>query len=769
MAGLVRACLDAPRATLAGITLITALLGFGVTKLTTETGYRSFLGADHPAVVAFDKFIDAYGGGLPLAAVWSCAETPLCESVFDVSALEMAKVVSRVLEATPGVRRVESPATSSLLVPSSDGFDIRRFSDVDGSSTEHDLLVGRARIDPLWEGTLIALDATVGAIVIELASSGSDVNFEVVGALREALTPFEEAGFRFHLVGDPVEYVVAGGELDADTGRLVPVMVVLIGLTIFVLFRSFFSVVVVLATVGIAVLWTMGLMGWIGWPQTNVTQPLAPLILVIGVCNGIHVLSQCAASSRRARVGETSDRTEDLVHAARHIGGPCTIAALTTAAGFLSFTTSGLESFARFGVIAAVGIMSSLLLSFSLLPVLLRWAPRRSFSLARVSGGWDTVLTLIVRGASRRYVVILLASGVVLVVSGFGIANLRIDADIYALYGEQSQVVKWARFVENHLRKPDTLEIDLVLPDDLTLEDPRALAQVAEVAAFASSVKGLGRARSIVDLVTWVHRIDHDDDPEFQRIGESAEANAELLFLLSLEGAETLDPWMTLSKQRTRISVEANKEPQTRRTQIIEEVEAGLAEMLDPGWSAKLTGPLVVAHDLVEEVQKTQLRSLSAAIIVVLLLVFAFLRNFGWAALAMIPTTLPVLLTLGAMGLWGITLDVGTAMVSAIVIGIAVDDTVHLLYQYRRHREEGAEATEAIERSIIDVGQAVVTTSVALTIGLFALTLSPWQSVASFGFLSGLAIMGALIADLSVLPALIVLVARSGRAKEDPL
>ena len=120
------------------------------------------------------------------------------------------------------------------------------------------------------------------------------------------------------------------------------------------------------------------------------------------------------------------------------------------------------------------------------------------------------------------------------------------------------------------------------------------------------------------------------------------------------------------------------------------------------------------------------------------------------------------------MGWWNITLDVGTAMVSAIVIGIAVDDTVHLLFQYRRRRLEGLQATAAIEQSIVNVGQAIVTTSLALTIGLFALVLSPWQSVASFGFLAGLAVAGALIADLTVLPALIVLVSRVQARRGSP-
>ena len=144
---------------------------------------------------------------------------------------------------------------------------------------------------------------------------------------------------------------------------------------------------------------------------------------------------------------------------------------------------------------------------------------------------------------------------------------------------------------------------------------------------------------------------------------------------------------------------------------------------------------------------------------VVFAMVACFFRSVPWALAAMIPTLLPVVVTLGAMGLWGIYLDMGTAMVGAVVLGIAIDDTVHILTQYRRRRLRGLAAAAAIRAAVLHVGRAVVTTSLALALGFFVLTLSSWESVASFGFLSGVAILGAMLADLFVLPALVVTLA----------
>jgi hypothetical protein len=162
---------------------------------------------------------------------------------------------------------------------------------------------------------------------------------------------------------------------------------------------------------------------------------------------------------------------------------------------------------------------------------------------------------------------------------------------------------------------------------------------------------------------------------------------------------------------------------------------------------------------MVNEVQRTQLRSFLTAAAVVFLMVACFFRSLPWALAAMVPTLLPVVVTLGAMGIWGIYLDMGTAMVGAVVLGIAIDDTVHILTQYRRRRAGGLAPPAAIRAASLHVGRAVVTTSLALALGFFVLTLSSWESVASFGFLSGVAILGAMVADLFVLPALVVTLA----------
>ncbi|MCZ6782102.1 MAG: MMPL family transporter [Proteobacteria bacterium] len=750
MAFLARISLRWPGATIAITLLVSAALCAGALRLTVDAGFRAYVGPDHPAVRELDGFLARFGGGLPAAAVWSCEGEAPCRSVFDPAALRMAHTVATYLEPVDGVLAVESPATSSLLVPGHDGFAVRRLVEGGEVSRDRALLAERALADPLWTDRLVSPDGRVGAILIELASSGSDVNVRVMNALEEALAPFREAGFEFHLVGDPVEFVVAGRDLQEDTFRLVPAIVALIGLIVFALFRSAYVAFACLVTVGVAVGWSFGVMGWLGWPQTAVTQALAPFILVVGVCNAVHLLSRCAAEGG-------ADRGARIRAAAADVGPACVVASLTTAAGFLSFATSGAVSFVRFGVIAAVGVTGALVLTFTLLPALLRAAPLPA---PPCTGGWRTALRQIVRVSEEHTGWILMAAAVVAILCGFGMTRLRVEVDVEHLFGEQSDVVRWIRFVEERLRESSTLEVELQLPEGAVVRDPAVLARVDRAAAALSAVDGLGAADSLLQPLSRLNRLLHDDDPAFERPGASAQANAELLFLAELQDPRYLGRWVGFDRRALRLSVPVAAESHSTSERLLANARDALTRELPESWSFALTGPLSASYHMVEEVQRTQLRSFATATLVVSVLIAIFLRSAWWGLLATLPNLLPVIVCLGAMGLWGIYLDIGTAMVAAVVLGIAVDDTVHLLSQYRRRIDAGVPPTAAIHESVVHVGRAVVTTSFALAAGFFVLTLSSWASVASFGFLSGISILAALVADLVVLPALLLAVSR---------
>lgn len=748
MQGLTRFSLRHPGAMLALLGVLTAFFAAGAVRVETDVGYRALLGRSHPAVARFDAFLERYDGGFPLVALYRCGESPGCAQVFEPDAIAMAADVVARLEGAPGVRGLDSVATTPLFVPGDDEPVARRLADA--TAEELPALADRALHDSLWPRALVSEDGRAAVIALEVASSSSADNAAAYAALDAALAPQEARGWRFARAGGAAEFVVAGGELLADTARLVPVMVLLVGFVLCALFRSFAAAIATLGSVGLAVVWTFGAMGWAGLAQNSITQALPPLLLVIGVCNGIHVMARYAAEGH-AQPG--APRRALLERVAGDIGAACAFTAATTAAGFVSFASSGLESLARFGVVAGFGVMAALGLSFTLLPILALRIRPDAVRAADASRRWEHELERAVLAARARPGVILALAATAAGISAIGLPRLRIDARFEDLYGEGSRVVRWAHALGDSLRRPDTLEVELLAPPDSAPDDPEVLARVERVARELAAIEGLGPTQSLADAVALAHQLANEDDAFWRRLPTRKEDLREILDALAERDPVGLRRFHDAENRRYRIAVEAEKPPQEEMRRIFAEVDAVFARALPPGWRAETTGPFAVVHEMVDEIQRSQVGSFASATVLVLGLIALFQRSWKAALLAAVPTLLPVLVTLGALGFAGISLDIGGTMVAAVVIGIADDDALHLLEQYRRRRRAGDAAAEAMHAALLHVGRAMVTTSVALATGFAALSISSWQTIANFGLIAALAILVALVSALFVLPA----------------
>lgn len=756
---LTRLSISFPKTVLVALILATVGLAFGMPGSRVEFGYRPLLGGDHPAIERLEGFVERFGGGFPILIAWECGSGAPCETAFDSSSLGMAHAVVQDLMAVEGVQGIESPATSPLLVPDPEGFAVRRFVEGGVRVADASELADRALIDPLWSGTLVSRDGRSGSIVLQLVDTSSETSIRVIEAVQAALREFEERGFEFHLVGHAVEFVIAGRELAESSAGLVPVTAIVIALMIFLLSRSLWMVLLTLLSMGVALVWTFGLLGWLGWPQDSILQALAPLILIMGVCDAIHFLSRYAHAQEDAI--ERESRREALIRTARDTGAPCLVTTLTTAAALASFATSDLATFLRFGVISAFGVSVCLLLTFSLLPILAQAVPVRTRQATPLSRTWIAALEAVSRSARLRAVPILVATAVLFLVCGIGwLSYLRVDTDGYEMYGDDSQVIGWIRFVESHFDRADNLEIEVLLPEGVDAADPEALASVARFSEFLSADQSLGSTTSILDLLGWMNRLLHADDPAHQQHANTIGANSELIELIGLGNRALLERWLSPDRTRLRLSVDAPFASYTEREHVLGRIEAWAEGDLPSDWDVQHTGPFSIGFDWVRDVQGTQLRSFVTAFSLVFLLVALFLRSAAWSLVAMVPTLLPVVVTLGGMGILGLSLDVGRAMIAAVIIGIAVDDAVHLLTQYRRRRKRGVAVNDAIQGALLHVGPALVTTSFALSLGFLSLLASPWQTISSFGFFVSLSILGALAAALFVLPALIVVFER---------
>jgi len=663
------------------------------------------------------------------------------------------------------VRAVEGPANAALLVPTADGLAVRRFVENGEIAPGSEALGKRAMADRLWRNTLVSPDGQVGVVIVQPIDNYPETDLKIVDSIASALSQYRDQGFTFFVVGDAITAVVGGRDLAESMGRTVPFLVLVIGLILYAATRSWQHTLTALATMAVALLWTFGLLGWLAWPQDGILEVLAPLILVVGVCDAVHVLARYANARREA---SAAPRTALIARAARDAGPACLITTLTTAGAYLSFTTSALDTFERFGFISAFGVVACLALTFSLLPLLTAWLPADAPRVEKTSRAWRDVMDAVIRTTSKRSTTLLAASAILFVFFGFGWMQLRVDQDWLESWGENSSIVESIRFLEERLGVSSSLELDITLPSGTEFEDPGTLADIQTISDSLIAIPEFTHSTSVLTLMERLNRLLHDDDPAFERVGDSTAANAEILEILGFDDPETLGRWLSLDRSRLRISFDAQWLPHSTVVETLDRVHRSVAKSAHLDWRVIPSGEIAINHDWIRDLQATQLRSFPVAFAIVFVLVSVFLRSWKLGLAAMVPTLLPVVVVLGLMGWAGLTLDVARAMLAALVIGIGVDDAVHILAQYKARRDEGLDARAAMQGALRHTGRAVVTTSAALALGFLTLMMSAWQTIASFGFLVSIAIIGALAASLFVLPALVFAFAPNRETAAEP-
>jgi predicted RND superfamily exporter protein len=361
-------------------------------------------------------------------------------------------------------------------------------------------------------------------------------------------------------------------------------------------------------------------------------------------------------------------------------------------------------------------------------------------------------------GTQRRRLVVIVA-GALAVIGGLGIPKLRVELGLNDLWGPDHPISRALDVVSENLQRPDRLEIELTLPPQARLENPSVIETIERIGRRLEGFDELAGSRSLVTLILRTQSLLRPSASPAS-LPDSEAAVGELLMLVSAGDPGALDSWITLDQRNLRISFEAKRLTLAEKALLLERCEEVLREIVPSSWQYNLTGTVVLAFRHGAEFSRSQITVVSASTLIVFALIGLYLRSLPWALLAMIPNAVALLLLFGAMGHWGIAMNFGSAIVAPIAIGIAADDTIHFLTAYARERRSGLTQFAAIRAAISGVGEAVVATAIALSLGFLSMMTSPFPSISNIGLLGAIAIVGATLADLLVLPALIATVAK---------
>lgn len=608
----------------------------------------------------------------------------------------------------------------------------------------------KALNDEIFLDQLISKDGKYIGIMVSIKEIKGDGEFRkvITREMRKIFKKPEYSEFAFHAVGVPIFDHDADVITGEESAIYLMVSLLIIACILLWLFRSFSIMAGPLLDVLLSTFFTYCLMGAFGMPITLLTIPIPLIIMTIGVADSIHIISKYYMKYQ-----SFNDKKETLKVVFRETGFPCLFTTITTVLAFLVLTFSDIRPIQHLGIVCAIGVFFSYFLSITLVPIMLpKIKKRRTASKTRLM---DRILVKVGRINEKAKVPIVVISIVILIISIIGITRLEVDTNFIKDFRESSTLVRDYNFVDRHMGGALSLEIVLSRPGQADVRDPGFLAEVEKIVNHLESQTGLVyKVFSINHILKRIHKELNGGKQEFYKIPDQADLIKQELFLYSMSDQDTLSEILDFDHKKIRISVRTTTQTSKEYTKFLQDV-SGFIENHTQNVRYELTGGLSQMMRMAEYVSKGQVTSYSLAFILICIAMMVVFLSIKVGLISMIPNILPITIALGVMGIFNISLDFFTLLISCIMIGIIVDDSIHVISEYRRKYTEINDYTTAGKESVKDVGRAVFSTSLALGVGFFACVFSQSLGVAYFGLLCAITIFSALVFDLFLTPTLI--------------
>lgn len=581
--------------------------------------------------------------------------------------------------------------------------------------------------------------------------------------------------------------------------------------TLAVIFRQLRFVLLPLGTCILAVVMMLGFLSWIDWRLTVISHNFVALLLIVTLAITIHLVVRYR--ELHARHPDWSQR-DLILETARLMVMPCLYTALTTIVAFVSLVVSDIKPVIDFGWMMTIGLTLAFLLAFTLLPTVLILLPKGE---PKDKGDNSSALTLVFSKIAEKQGNLVVGIYVVLTaVSVYGLTQLVVDNRFIDYFKETTEIYQGMEVIDSRLGGTISMDIILDLPKDnnnsenpsaqatdnadlqaggsddpfAVTDDPFATAEdpfsatddpfVAEGDPFAApdsatrqntywfTVSGLEEIEQLHDYL--------DSLPEVGKVLSAATAykvaqdinrgplNDFELAILRDSLPDDIDklllqPYLSFAEDEARISLRVKEtSDQLQRLDLVNKVKNyAINEVgLQPD-QVRLTGLLVLYNNLLNSLFHSQIVTLGAVFLGIMLMFMVLFRSFTFSVVAIIPNILAAGIILGFMGLSGIPLDLMNIMVAAITIGMGVDHAIHYIYRFKQEFAVDQNYVGAMHRSHASIGRAMYYTSITIIVGFSIFTLSEFIPSIYFGLLTGLAMLAAIVGSLTLLPKLILI------------
>ncbi len=670
--------------------------------------------------------------------------------VYRPEVLERIRTISAGIRALEGVREVRSLTNATNLVGNAGGLEIVPFvREIPRSDEALAALRAAVEANPLYHGHLVSRDGSATAIAVHFQEMSDDAY--LASGLDAEIGRIAREG-----AGEIPVWMTGGPHIAAESARVFLAEALQLPLLILAAFaamllisqRSLRGVLLPIATISIAVGWTLAIVAAVGHALNAVTVLVPPILTTLGLSYAVHVLAGFRAACRRG--AETA--RDAVLETLDEVALPVVLTGLTTAIGFLTLALSPLSAVRSFGAIAALGVMLTVVASLTFTPAVLVLLPlpRRSTRTSAQGGHFDRFAEALGR-FDMRYRHWIFAGAALLVVGSLAFATqLRVGSQQIKKFAPDAQVRVDFEAVNERLEGANPLFVVLRAANRDGFKEPAKLREIERLQAWLEKQPEVGGSTSLADYVKVIHRGFQENDPEAFRIPDSQRLISQLLFFA---GSPELRQVVDGPYQTTSIRLRAKVVDSAEIAALTERLEARLEELPDD-MNGRITGAAVVFNRGLDEIIRGQAQSVVAALGIIYLVLSTLFLSLRVGAIALLPNLVPISAYFGALGATGWLLSPGTSLIAPMVLGIAVDDTIHyfarFLHGARRHGDEERATIETLKA----LGRPVTATTAALCLGFLCMGTSEFVTNLELGVLAAFALLVAWAADVVLAPAL---------------
>jgi predicted RND superfamily exporter protein len=621
---------------------------------------------------------------------------------------------------------------------------------IDASREELQGVVEDALENPLVAGNLISLDGKTVAINLVLRDHNHDLGHdaEVTTKIEEIITQHSSEFEQLFQMSTHFVRSEISTQILEDQFAIMPlallVLIVILGISL----RSFNCAVVPLSTSTISIVITLALMALFGITLNVLTSIIPALLIIVGSTEDVHLMAEFHDGLRHKL-----SRDDAVAKLYNTQSMAILLAFITTFVGFLSIVISELELLREFGLMVSLGLLINFVVTVLFVPAYLKLFGTDKIHISKVDNIYQRSVRAIFSQVIRfKGVTLSLLLGLLLYFS-WGAQYLQSNNNTLSYFAPESDIRERADAIHQQLAGMQTFSIVLDSGIEGTFLRPRYLQDIEKIQSFIDKRGVFDRSLSFADFVKIVHRT-MDGLDELMLPEESELVSA----YMGLVQFETVAPYVDEEYSVSRILVRHNISESTALMDELLELRHFIEGMGSP-LTISFTGESMLTDHAADVMAWGQFHSLTHVILVIMILVSILFFDLRAGIVAILPNIFPLIVLFGVMGYFKIPLDIGTAMVAVVAIGICVDDTIHFLTRYHYfstvYTDGSAGIEEALMKSVSHEATPIITTSIALAFGFLTLTFSSFQPVVNFGALSALVMFLALFSNFILTPILL--------------